>query len=361
VNRLNTTESTRSETDAFLSADERTARRVHAKPTAFIFPAKPATNTDKNMITSAQLAKIFPGTSKAQRDRFIPALNKFLPLYGIDSFRRVCAFLATGGIETDYLRTTTEYASGKAYEGRKDLGNHYPGDGRKFKGRGFFQTTGRYNFGRVNKRLGKKLGIDFLAFPERLSEIEIAVESACIFWQENDLEKYADNGNFKAFSAVVNCGNPERKPNHWAKRNACYAQCLNVIPKDFSFRPFAPQANTPIPAVVVSTPTSTALAPIENSAEDLAVPSTSYVSDAIDNLQSEEIKSAAKTHAPNFFRRLWRILIRPLSILYAALEAGNIYAWFGLAVAVAGIVLTIYWHRADIGKLLKKLKGKFTQ
>lgn len=311
------------------------------------------------MITSNHLAKIFPGTSKAQRDRFLPALNKFLPLYGIDSFKRVCAFLATGGVETDYLRTTTEYASGAAYERREDLGNTQKGDGRKFKGRGFFQTTGRYNFGRVNERLGKKLGINFLAFPERLSEIEVAIESACIFWQENDLEKYADNGNFKAFSAVVNCGNPDRKPNHWEKRKACYAQCLNVIPKDFSFRPFAPQANVPIPAVIVSTPTSTALGPIENSAEDLAVPSTGYISDAIDQLPAEDVKTAAKTHAPNFFRRLWQILIRPASLLYAALEAGNVYAWLGLAVAVTAIGLTIYWHRDDLRKIGSKLKEKF--
>ncbi|MCD9186741.1 MAG: hypothetical protein LUM44_09925 [Pyrinomonadaceae bacterium] len=325
------------------------------------------------MITSTHLAKIFPGTSKAQRDRFLPALNKFLPLYGIHSLKRVCAFLATGGVETDYLRTTTEYASGKAYEGREDLGNTQKGDGRKFKGRGFFQTTGRYNFGRVNKRLGKKLGIDFLAFPERLSEIEIAVESACIFWEENELAKYADAGNFKAFSAVVNCGNPKKKPNHWAKRNTCYAQCLNVIPKDFSFSATSPlqskvQQNQAVivsmpvhdlPATSYNTPTATGLGPIENSAEDLAVPSTSYVSDAIDNLPSDEIKTAAKTHAPNFFRRLWRILIRPLSLVYAALEAGNIYAWLGLAVAVAGTGLMLYWHRDDLRKASAKLKEKF--
>lgn len=181
------------------------------------------------MITSELLAKLFPGTPAAKRDRFIKDLNKYLPLYGINTHLRVSAFLATGGIETDYLRVTTEYASGAAYEGRKDLGNTVEGDGRKFKGRGFFQTTGRYNYSRVNRLLGAKLGIDFLKTPERLAEIDVAVESACIFWKENNLAKYADSKEFKKFSAVVNCGNPNRRPNHWAQRNELYSKCVSTL------------------------------------------------------------------------------------------------------------------------------------
>lgn len=192
------------------------------------------------MITSKLLANLFPYTPKAKRDRFIPALNKFLPKYKINTAKRVRAFLAVGGFETDYLKVTIEYASGTAYEGRDDLGNTQKGDGKKFKGRGFFQTTGRYNYGRVNKRCGAKLGIDFLKNPERLAEIDIAIESACIFWEENDLNKYADAENFFALSGVVNRGSAKKKALHYdgsEGRKALYDKCCNWIADNFAFVP----------------------------------------------------------------------------------------------------------------------------
>lgn len=196
------------------------------------------------MITSELLAKLFPGTSAQKRDRFVEPLNKFLPVYGIDTCLRVCAFLATGGIETDFLRVTTEYASGADYEGRKDLGNSEPGDGRRFRGRGFFQTTGRYNYARLNETASRKLGMDFLKNPERLADIDVAVESACIFWQDNNLSKYADTSDFRNLSSIVNCGKPNRTPNAWAKRNELYSLCKRNVPKDFSFLQSRPVADT---------------------------------------------------------------------------------------------------------------------
>ena len=187
------------------------------------------------MITSELLAQIFPDTPKRLRDRFLPAFNKFCPQYGIDNYLRICAFLATGGVETDFLKVLSEYASGADYEGRRDLGNTQGGDGVKFRGRGFFQTTGRFNYKRLNETTLKKLGIDFLIHPEKLTDIDIAVESACIFWRDNNLSKYADTGDFKNFSSVVNCGKPNRQPNQWAKRNALYSLCKRRVPLDFSF------------------------------------------------------------------------------------------------------------------------------
>jgi putative chitinase len=182
-------------------------------------------------ITAEILKKLFSTTKADLRNRFVAPFNLFLPRYDITSKQRVAAFLATGGIETDYLRTTIEYASGKAYEGRKDLGNTQPGDGMRFKGHGFFQTTGRYNFRRVTQMTFERLGIDFEKEPHRLAEIDIAVESACIFWKDNDLSKWADKDDFFGVSGKVNRGDASKQALHYDKRLALYKKCLDVLPK----------------------------------------------------------------------------------------------------------------------------------
>ncbi|WP_416193537.1 hypothetical protein [Nitrobacter sp. TKz-YC01] len=65
--------------------------------------------------------------------------------------------LATAYHESDRFRTMEEYASGAAYEGRATLGNTQPGDGKRFKGRGFVQITGRRNYTDWAKRLSVDL------------------------------------------------------------------------------------------------------------------------------------------------------------------------------------------------------------
>lgn len=190
-------------------------------------PAKPK----ENGINSEMLKKIFPFTKAEHRNRFIAPFNLYLQRYKIVSKAEVAAFLATGGIETDHLRTTVEYASGKDYEGRKDLGNTQTGDGMRFKGRGFFQTTGRFNYKRVTQTTFNRLSIDFEAEPIRLAEIEIAVESALIFWQDNDLSKWAKKKDFFGVSGKVNRGDASKKALHYDRRLALYEKCLNVLPE----------------------------------------------------------------------------------------------------------------------------------
>ncbi len=118
-------------------------------------------------------------------------INKICPEFEIDTPREYAHFLAQACHETDHFRTLEEYASGKAYEGRKDLGNEIIGDGVRFKGRGIFQTTGRANY----KQLGVKKGNPdiFLKNPELLEQPEYAVWSACVFWKSRNLIDASNN------------------------------------------------------------------------------------------------------------------------------------------------------------------------
>lgn len=117
-------------------------------------------------------------------------LNHFCPQYEIDTPQEYAHFLAQACHETDHFKTLQEYASGKAYENRRDLGNKNPGDGVRFKGRGIFQTTGRANY----LQLGVKKGTRdfFINNPESLEQPEYAVWSACEFWQTRGLNDAAN-------------------------------------------------------------------------------------------------------------------------------------------------------------------------
>lgn len=77
--------------------------------------------------------------------------------------RWLAYMLGTAYHEVDRtMRPITEYASGKAYEGRKSLGNTEKGDGVRFKGRGFVQLTGRRNYAKMSA----VVGVDLIANPE---------------------------------------------------------------------------------------------------------------------------------------------------------------------------------------------------
>ena len=87
--------------------------------------------------------------------------------------------LATVHHETDrtYL-PIEEYASGDAYEGRADLGNTESGDGRRFKGRGFVQLTGRANYARAGRALSMwgSRDLDLVVQPAQVMIFDVAYE-----------------------------------------------------------------------------------------------------------------------------------------------------------------------------------------
>ena len=123
--------------------------------------------------------------------------------YLIDTPLRQCHFLAQIGHESGELRYREEIASGKAYEGRKDLGNDRPGDGPLFKGRGLIQLTGRANY----ESYGEYLGRDLLDNPSLVSEDEnLCVDVAGWYWQKRNLNKYADRDDIITITKRINGG-----------------------------------------------------------------------------------------------------------------------------------------------------------
>jgi putative chitinase len=133
---------------------------------------------------------------------FIAPLQRLCPKYGIDTLPRLAAFLAQIMHESGEFRYVRELASGAAYEGRKDLGNTHPGDGKRYKGRGLIQITGRSNY----DLCGRALGADLISFPEQLEEPALAVESACWFWKSRGLSELADAGKFETITRRINGG-----------------------------------------------------------------------------------------------------------------------------------------------------------
>lgn len=156
-------------------------------------------------ITEAQLLRIYPNASQ-RAGVFVPALNRAMQRYRIDSPVRQAAFLAQIGHESGQLKWVKELwgptPAQSKYEGRKDLGNTEPGDGRRFLGRGLLQVTGRENY----RKAGAALGVPLLEKPELLELPEWAASSAAWWWANHGLNELADVGEFEQITRRINGG-----------------------------------------------------------------------------------------------------------------------------------------------------------
>lgn len=115
---------------------------------------------------------------------------------------RLAHFMAQIAHESGGFRYMEEIASGIAYEGRADLGNSQPGDGRRYKGRGPIQLTGRANY----RGYGRKLGIDFEAHPEIVALPSVGLIVACQYWADKGLNALADADDVTAITRKINGG-----------------------------------------------------------------------------------------------------------------------------------------------------------
>jgi predicted chitinase len=177
------------------------------------------------MLTAEQLRSIMPRVSDRRTSEYLPFLNAAMAEFSIGTPARAAAFLAQLAHESGELRFMEEIwgptDAQRRYEPvtklSQDLGNTEVGDGKRFKGRGPIQLTGRANY----RRFGDLLGVDLLAEPPRAARPDVAFRIAGLFWSRNGLNELADvatDDTFKQITRRINGGT-----NGLAERQRFYA------------------------------------------------------------------------------------------------------------------------------------------
>jgi putative chitinase len=168
------------------------------------------------MITADQL-KACTGSTLQKAQLWLDPLTAAMDLFGITTPARQAAFLANVGHESGRLVYTREiWGPNEAqlgYEGRKDLGNLRPGDGRRFMGRGPIQITGRANYMATRDDLAKYLPNvpDFEQSPELLELPRWGAYAAGLFWHTHGIDQYADAGDFDGVCDCINRGHKTQR------------------------------------------------------------------------------------------------------------------------------------------------------
>jgi len=182
------------------------------------------------ILSQEQLSQIIPGNPYI--DHWYKALSEALPDYDINSPQRVASFLAQCGHESggftaikenlnykaeslvrvwpkyfntgnanDYAHNQEKIAN-RAYASRMGNGDEASGDGYRFCGRGLIQLTGRSNY----QAFADSIQEDINNLPDYLATFEGCVQSACWFWEANNLNQYADNYDLLTMTKKINGG-----------------------------------------------------------------------------------------------------------------------------------------------------------
>ena len=183
------------------------------------------------LITRDQLAQIIPRNPYI--DQWCEALNKILPDYGIDTPQRVAAFIAQCAHESGGFTFLTENLNYRAASLRKVFPKYFPddslaamyankpemianriyanrmgngdeasGDGFRYRGRGLIQLTGRDNY----TWFALSIDTPLEEAVEYLQTFEGAVQSACWFWETNNLNQWADKDDILTMTKRINGG-----------------------------------------------------------------------------------------------------------------------------------------------------------
>jgi len=135
-----------------------------------------------------------------------PLVEAALAKYGILTAPCAIAAIATIGVETGCFAPVKERGGpgyfAKLYDGRADLGNTQPGDGAKFRGRGFVQITGRLNY----TKYGHAMGVDLAANPDLALDPKIAAGILALYFRDHAIDKSAGTNAWETVRRRVNGG-----------------------------------------------------------------------------------------------------------------------------------------------------------
>jgi len=183
------------------------------------------------ILSKNQLAQLIPGNPYI--DHWHHALEQALPDYDINTPQRIAAFIAqcaheSGGFK--FLKENLNYKAeslcrvwprlfpnidiarqyaqqpekiaNRAYGSRMGNGPEESGDGWKYCGRGLIQLTGKSNY----QAFADSIETPVEDVPEYLATFEGAVQSACWFWEANNLNQFADKGDILTMTKRINGG-----------------------------------------------------------------------------------------------------------------------------------------------------------
>jgi len=123
----------------------------------------------------------------------------------------LAAFMAQMAHESDNFKSMKEYGGSldfRKYDPKyapkkaKTLGNKYAGDGNRFKGRGFIQITGRYNY----RIASKAIGVDLVKNPKLAEDPAVAAKIAVWYWKLRVQPNVTNWNDVEAVTKPINPG-----------------------------------------------------------------------------------------------------------------------------------------------------------
>lgn len=188
------------------------------------------------------LAKMWPKSNRQHIEQLCPILDKWFIQYDINNTKRMAMFLAQIGHESqnftrirenlnysaerlrvvfkkyfcsvdkkqddlllakalDYARNPEKIAN-YVYANRMGNGPEESGDGYKYRGLGYIQLTGKEN----QLTMAKQLNMSLDKFIEYASTMDGAVHTACVFWNDKNINQPSDKEDIGKVTKLINGG-----------------------------------------------------------------------------------------------------------------------------------------------------------